>query len=539
MGRATFSGCSLKNDKGQKMKRIKEKSEIISDLQKRVESNILEKNNFDLLKKLIENAETLDEAISIAALGTMYKKTGFNFDVRLEKPQATNTISYFKKNTELSFETAPNAITHKLIIGDNYPALLNLLIQYKGEIDVIYIDPPYGKDNMGEFANTNYDNAITRDNLLSMLYPRLYLAKQLLSDSGVIFCSIDDRNQAYFQCLFNDIFEERNFISGFIRKTKSMTGDEGSGVNIQHEYIICFAKDKSNLFLQGKEKTFDSYKNPDNDPNGDWTSGDPSAKSGGDSTYFPIKNPFTGKEDFPPKGRFWAFSKETRDKYIKEGKIKFKEKYQNNERGFIFKRYKDELKTIYNPVNSLDLIDNNYMNSIGTTELNDLFYGNIFNNPKPVSLVKKLISTIANENSKILDFFAGSGTTGQAVLELNKEDGGNRQFILVTNNEITDINPNGIAVDVTSKRLKRVMTGKCFDGTSNFEWAKKNKPLGDNLEVLEIAEVPDFEHIAGKTPFDVIDETLYGKNKFETVKEKVEWVCDNFEITQKKLEEKE
>lgn len=94
----------------------------------------------------------------------------------------------------------------KLIIGDNYQALQNLLIQYRGKIDVIYIDPPYGKDSMGEFAKTNYNNAITRDNLLSMLYPRLVLARQLLSDGGVIFCSIDDKNQAYVKCLFDEIF---------------------------------------------------------------------------------------------------------------------------------------------------------------------------------------------------------------------------------------------------------------------------------------------------------------------------------------------
>jgi adenine-specific DNA-methyltransferase len=516
------------------MAKFTEKQEILSDLEKRVKDKILEQSNSDLLKKLVEKADTLDEAIKIAELGTTYKLTGFHFDKRLDKE--SNTISYFKKNNELSFKTDPKAKTHKLIVGDNYPALLNLLVEYKGKIDVIYIDPPYGKDNMGEFAETNYDNAITRDNLLSMLYPRLMVAKLLLSESGVIFCSIDDRNQAYVKCLFDEVFGEGNFVGNFIRKTKSMTGDEGAGVNIQHEYMICFAKYKINLFLQGDEKTFDSYKNPDNDPNGDWTSGDPSAKSGGDTTYFSIKNPFTGKEDFPPKGRFWSFSKETREKYIEKGKIKFKENYRDNERGFIFKRYKNELGTSYNPVNSLDLTKNDYMNSIGTVELNNLIGYNVFDNPKPVSLVKKCVSTIPNKSTIVLDFFAGSGTAGQAVLELNKEDNGSRQFILVTNNEKTDKTPNGIAVDVTSKRLKRVMTGKCYDGTNNFEWAKKNKPLGDNLEVLDIAEVSNFEAVPGKTAFDVIDETLYGNKKFATVKEKTQWVCDNFEITQKKSE---
>jgi len=136
-----------------------------------------------------------------------------------------------------------------------------------------------------------------------------------------------------------------------------------------------------------------------------------------------------------------------------------------------------------------------------------------------------------------LDFFAGSGTTGQATLELNRQDDGNRTFILVQNNEITDTTPNGIAYDVTVKRLKRVMTGSCYDGTNDFEWLKDNEPLGDNLDVYENEEISSFRAVEGKTPFDLIDETLYGQEKFKSIKEKIEWVCENFEITQRKLVE--
>ena len=162
------------------MSKLRNKSiqDLLAELKQRVDDKILEPTNYELLKKLIENADSLDEAIMIYELETTYKRTGFHFDKRLEK--TTNTIKYFKKNDDLSFQTSSDALTHKLIIGDNYPALLNLLIEYKGRIDVIYIDPPYGKDNMGDFAKTNYENAITRDNLLSMLYPRLFLAKLLL-----------------------------------------------------------------------------------------------------------------------------------------------------------------------------------------------------------------------------------------------------------------------------------------------------------------------------------------------------------------------
>lgn len=190
------------------------KQSLIDEINLRVDDKILERSNADLLIKLINQAETLTEAISIAELGTTYKRTGFHFDKRLEK--IGNTIKYFKKNEKLSFSDGSGDVPNKLIIGDNYDALLNLLVEYKGRIDVIYIDPPYGKDSMGEFAQTNYDNALTRDNLLSMLYPRLLIAKQLLFTSGAIFCSIDDRNYAYVKCLFDEIFEEKNFIGTLI-----------------------------------------------------------------------------------------------------------------------------------------------------------------------------------------------------------------------------------------------------------------------------------------------------------------------------------
>src|SRR3989338_9658902 len=202
----------MKNIMKNELKRVKD--DLIAEIDKRIADKIIEKTNADLLKKLITSAETVNEAIMIAELGTTYKRTGFHFDKRLEK--MSDTIKYLKKNKKLSFVQDKNALTHKLIIGDNYDALLNLLIEYRGKIDVIYIDPPYGKDSMGEFAKTNYENAITRDNLLSMLYPRLVLARQLLSDKGIIFCSIDDKNQAYVKGLLDEVFWESNVAGSFI-----------------------------------------------------------------------------------------------------------------------------------------------------------------------------------------------------------------------------------------------------------------------------------------------------------------------------------
>lgn len=141
----------------------------------------------------------------------------------------------------------------------------------------------------------------------------------------------------------------------------------------------------------------------------------------------------------------------------------------------------------------------------------------------------------SNPDAIILDFFAGSGTTGHAVLDLNKDEG-NRTFILCQLNEKTDTTPNGIAYDVTAKRLKRIMTGECYDGTKDFKWIKENKPYGGNLDVYDLATVANFADTEGKTPFDVVDETLYGQEKFQTLREKVEWVCGNFSNAQKNVE---
>ena len=174
-------------------------------------------------------------------------------------------------------------------------------------------------------------------------------------------------------------------------------------------------------------------------------------------------------------------------------------------------------------------------NTTGSSQLDNIVGEGLFDNPKPVELIKRCIG-ISDKNATVLDFFAGSGTTGQAVLDLNRDDGGERHFILCTLNETTDKTPNGIAYDVTSKRLKRIMQGECYDGSTDFNWNKSNDCFGDSLDVYEIAEVSSFESVAGQTPFDVIDETLYGVEKFSTLKEKVEWVCNHFEITQKEIE---
>ena len=506
------------------------KKELIGEIKKRVADKILEPSNAELLEKLISKAESDNEAMSIAELGTTYKRTGLHFDKRLEK--MSNAICYFERNKQLSFSTSKDAPTHKLIIGDNYKALQNLLIQYKNKIDVIYIDPPYGKDRMGEFAQTNYENAISRDN-------------------GLIFCSIDDKNQAYIKCLFDEVFGERNFIACIPRKTGAGDAATRSSSELRKpfDYLLLYKKSNDSI-LQKKIVGQKEYKYSDEFGNYKLdkfqASGSDSTRDARPNLYYPIyllddgslvseKYDNVVMEIFPKKvngkdGRWmWKIEKFNQDKerylYFDGNEIFRKTYYDSTE---------DQNKY---QVEKAWIDGGEYRNAKGTVELQEILNEKKFDNPKPIALIDWCLNLFPiKEDSIILDFFAGSGSTGHAVLEQNKKDGGSRTFILCQLNEVTDSTPNGIAYDVTSKRLKRIMTGECYDGTKDFEWNKKYEPYGDNLEVYEVKNVATFEQTNSKTPFDVIDETLYGKSKFETLKEKVDWVCSNFSNTQKYIE---
>lgn len=529
------------------------KQEMIAEIEQRLQDKVLERSNAELLQKLITQADSDDEAIKIMSLGTTYKKSGLHYEKRLEKMD--NTIRYYRKNDALSFHTDESKPTNKLIIGDNYEALQNLLIQYKKGVDVIYIDPPYGKDSMGDFAKTNYENGITRDNLLSMLYPRLMLAKQLLKEDGVIFCSIDDRNQAYVKCLFDEVFREKNFAGMFLWQKKDKPSFLSSYFGSRFEYVLCYVKDHNQSYPFSVETTTIGKKYPLNNagnpysiltfkagsvsvnlPDGivrsqDMSEGNIKTKLLDDVTIIDGRN----ANEFRLEGEF-RYSQETLDDIITNeeplyiAKIPFRPNHIKNG---------GEIKKMENFL-SKKFSYNCETNEDGSSIVTDIFGYLPFDNPKPVGLIKLLLqaTTYCKKDAVILDFFAGSGTTGQSVLELNK-DGGERQFLLCQVNEKDERNPNGIAYDTTSKRLKRIMTGECYDGSKNFSWIEDNPPYGGNLDVYEIDRIPNHMTADGKTPFEEIDETLYGKEKFKTLKEKIDWVCQNFANAQKYVENNE
>lgn len=420
-------------------------------------SKIKREKMLEYLEKLkeINNDDENIRAITEIENALNEKKYGLVWEEHSEKvdEELVHNIPIFVEDVNRKITANEDEPYNFLLEGDNLHSLKLLEKTHKGKIDVIYIDPPYNTKNK-EFIYDDCmigeDDGYRHSKWLSFMNKRLEIALSLLSDKGVIFISIDDNEQAELKLLCDSVFMESNFIVSFIRKTKSMTGDDGNGLNIQHEYLLAYAKNKSILKFKGKEKNFDNYSNPDNDPNGIWCSADPSAKSGGDSTYFPIRNPYTGKEDFPPRGRYWAFSKDTMKKYIESGRIKFKEKYTKTQRGFIFKRYAGTMEVKNMPVDSLLFASNEFMNSVATSELKAILNTSKFNYPKPITFISQIVKSVSARNSIVLDFFAGSGTTGHAVMQLNKEDGGNRKYILCTNNE------NNICEEVTYQRLKNI-----------------------------------------------------------------------------------
>lgn len=536
------------------------KQHLIDQINQRVTDKILEKSNADLLIKLISNAESIDEAIAITGMGTIYKRTGFNFDHKAEK--MTDDIHYFKKRDDLSFRTDKDKPLNKLIIGDNYYALRNLLIEYQNKVDVIYIDPPYGSDSMGTFAQTNYDNSISRDNLLSMLYYRLILAKELLADDGVIFCSIDDRNQAYVKCLFDEVFGERNFLFNIPRITKK-GGKSTNTIAKNNDYIIGYSIFKDIEFGQEEKTDLSKYKYEDEyvETRGKYAltqTLDYNSLQYSKSMDFEIEidgKTFIAGGDIEKRNNrlngkhgvtdwVWRWSKDAVEWgkqngffVVKNNRI-YTKSYLNcrKKNGSCEIEYIDATKSF----TTLSFLDNKYSNDNAKKELDKMFdnASTLFKNPKPTSLIYSLM-TMANKPSAIvLDFFAGSGTTGQAVLELNKSDNGNRQFILCQLDEKTDETPNNIAVDVTAERLKRVMTGEGYKGEKNFKWIENNTPFGGNLDVYEIKTISDFSQDNNGSAFDLIDETLYGKEKL-SVEEKIRWVCENFSQTRNKINDED
>ena len=359
------------------------------------------------------------------------------------------------REESVNFDTTENLF----IEGDNLDALKLLQENYLGKVKMIYIDPPYntGKDfiynddfaeSSNEFfarsqqfdeegnhliANTESNGRFHSD-WLSMMYSRLKLARNLLMDDGVIFISCDDNEQANLKRLCDEVYGKSNFLGTIIWKKKT-NGNNMGYIPPVHDYILCFSKLASEKSLLGfklsEEYIKKNYSNPDNDPRGDWTTSDLSANHVG--PYFEITNPVTGETFLPPNGRYWVFNEEEVIRRIADGTIIFG-KLGNNRP--VQKKFLKDRPNLRQKADSL--WDKHGMNEDGGLELNNLIGTKIFSHPKPTLTIKKLCEISTKDNDLILDFFAGSSTTADAVMQLNAEDGGNRRFIMVQLPEATD-----------------------------------------------------------------------------------------------------
>jgi adenine-specific DNA-methyltransferase len=262
--------------------------------------------------------------------------------------------------------------------------------------------------------------------------PRLFLAKNLLRDDGVIFVHIDDNEVHNLRMVMNEIFGEENFVASIIWQKKYAASNDAKGIAAMHDYIICFQKSdkfKRNLFPR-TDKQDALYKHDDGDGKGLWRTDNILVKSFSESYVFPIINPNTGKEFLPPKGSCWRASKDTIEEWIKENRIFFGKEGTGAPQ---LKRYLKEVQQGIVPTTWWSFEDAGH-NDEASKELKFIFgEKSPFDTPKPTRLIKRILelSTQPDTNDIILDFFGGSGTTAHAVLELNKNDGGNRKFILV------------------------------------------------------------------------------------------------------------
>lgn len=384
------------------------------------------------------------------------KKYGVVWEDKSEKVAelCKEKLPVFVEDRNKEIETDKDNPVNILIEGDNYHALSVLNYTHKGRIDVIYIDPPYNTGNEGFVYNdkiVDIEDSFRHSKWLSFMEKRLKLAKSLLKRTGVIFISIDDNEQSQLKLVCDEIFGEKNFLASICWQSTDTLRNDAKHFSVNSEFIHCYAKIKDSCIIKGVlkgEKQKGYYKNHDKDPRGPYLLTPLHAKSGTDSSLYEFKFK-NGQVWRPPKGTFPRFSKKTLAKLEKEERIWL---------DLAGKKVPQKKTYLSDVSNRMPLWTFWKYEDFGSTrqsnqELSQILGKGIFQNPKPCKLIKIIIDSVAGKDAVVLDFFAGSGTTGHAALELNKDDNGNRKFILCTNNE------NNICTDVCYPRVKKVIRG--------------------------------------------------------------------------------
>lgn len=364
-----------------------------------------------------------------------------------------------------------------IVEGDNLVALKALLPYYAGQVKCIYIDPPYNTGNENWIYNDNVNSPEIRrwlgkvvggemedlsrhDKWLCMMYPRLALLREMLREDGAIFVSVDDNESGNIRLLLDEIFSEQNILANCIWQKKYTRSNDAKYFSDNHDHVFVYAKNKGIFKIGRAERTEQqdkAYKNPDGHPLGPWKPTPLHAKSGTDTSSFTFRN---GVEWQPPRGTFRRFTDETMQRLDSNDEIWF------GKAGNAIPQRKTFLGSLSEGLTPVTFWshevagDNHEARDEVKSLLSDTHFG--FDNPKPTTLLRQIIQLSADRDSIVLDSFAGSGTTGHAVMQLNKQDGGNRRFILVQVPFETDgqkQRDENIARDVTAERLRRVCKG--------------------------------------------------------------------------------
>lgn len=441
-----------------------------------------------------------------------------------------------EKDLKKSFPAKDAPEEGNLIIhGDNLHALKALMPRYAGRVNCIYIDPPYNTGNEGWIYNDNVNSDLMKrwlkengevdredperhDKWLCMMWPRLQLLRELLAEDGVIFISIDDNEQHRLRLLADEIFGEENFVANIIWQKKYSPANDAKYFSDNHDFVICYAKNKSGNGDNGEKtaawernllpRTAEAdklYKYDDQDGRGPWQSGDLSVKTYSPEYDYPIVNPSTGKEYNPPEGRCWITSREQMQVWIDGNRIFFPPGGKSVPR---MKRYLKEVQQGIVPL-SIWTYD-----EVGHTDgarklIKEIFSDRQqpFDNPKALGLLQRIITIAADKNAIILDSFAGSGTTAHAVLALNKQDGGNRRFILVECEDYAD--------SITAERVRRVSKGvpgaRDEDLKNGLGGGFGYYTLGEELNIENLItgkSIPDYDALARHVAYTATGVTL-------------------------------
>jgi len=399
-----------------------------------------------------------------------------------------------RKNKSLTKKVSlhDNLIIH----GDNLKALKSLLPTYAGKIKCIYIDPPYNTGNEKWVYNDNVNSPmmqewldkivdkedLTRhDKWLCMMMPRLKLLRELLREDGVIFVSIDDNEQHRLRMLMDEVFGEENFVANILWQ-KRTSPDSRVILGAGHDFVVCYSRSQLNLGsglnkLDLSEDQINQFKNPDNDPKGPWVSTDFTAQGYRPNQMYTIITP-SGKSYTPPDGRCWKNVESVYNNLLQQGRMWFgndgngiprRKTYLKEREGSVPWSWWTNKEVGHNQEARKEIIE-----IFGTSTA--------FDTPKPVRLIKRILQVATDGNDVILDSFAGSGTTAHAMLDLNKEDGGNRRFILVECEDYAD--------KITTERVRRVIKGVPKAKDENLK-----KGLGGTFSYFDLGPPIEMEAI--------------------------------------------